>query len=190
MKNIKNWIKFNEGIENKKIRKSDITDKMFNDWKNEMRSLFNEDDNPIHDLTNFFLKKIDDPKTNNDDFKKFNLKLLEYFENYLAHSGRLLCDNCGNLMEVYYTVKCFHCEENKPKIINNEGNFLEICNWISNQDEDFNTDEFWDILLKMDKIEGNDTYFTLSDSNDGEYGEYINIWKKYFPVNIKYFVSW
>lgn len=93
-------------------------------------------------------------------------------------------------MEVYYTVKCFHCEAGKPTIEDGEGNLIECGNWLENQEEEFATDDFLDILVSMEKLQRNDSYIELNNSNNGEYGRLITIWKKYFPIDIKWFVSW
>lgn len=172
------------------IKQSEITDIMFEHWKDKMRKAF-ENDTKSMNLINLCLRWLDEVSPEDSKYEAYNKRLLEFFENELAHSKKLLCNSCGKPMEVYYTVKCFNCEAGKPEIKDNEGNLIECGRWLEKQDEDFNFDEFWDILVGLERIQGNDTYANLPDSNKGEYGELLTIWKEHFPIEgISWFVSW
>jgi hypothetical protein len=173
------------------MKKSDITTEMFEAWKAEMREVFKNDPNSMNMIA-FGLRTIDDiDKQHLHD--SWNKRLLGFYENELARKNELVCEHCGNKMEVYYTVKCFHCLPCKPKIENHEGNYLHASKWLKNNEPEFDEHMVWDYLVGHNIIKGNDSYIELlhDGQTNGEYNKNIRLFKKHFPIeNIKWFVSW
>lgn len=184
---IKKWQQFNES---KKItyKQSDLTEEMLDEWIEGCRRSFGDvtdSSNPnFMNLIAFGIRALDDPNSKNKE--SWRKRLLEFYENDLAHQKRLLCDKCGSPMEVYYTVHCFKCEKPEPK--DNELNYFLCVNWLEKNEEDFDKDELWDYLMDLETIQGNDTYCKLpSTSNDRN----MKIFIKHFDTKkTKYFVSW
>jgi hypothetical protein len=191
---IQNWQQFNEGkkVKPNKIsyKQSELTDEMLDKWIEKCRKKFgdvHDKNNPnFMNLISFGIRALDDPNTDTKSKEKWKQRLLEFYENDLAHQERLLCDRCGNPMEVYYTVHCFKCEKPEPK--DNELNYLLCVNWLDKNEEEFDKDDLWRYLLDREVIQGNDTYCTLPTSSKDEN---MNIFMKHFDTRkTKYFVSW
>jgi len=184
---IKKWQQFNES-EKTTYKQSDLTEEMLDKWIEVCRRSFGDitdSSNPnFMNLIAFGIRALDDPKSENKE--KWRKRLLEFYENSLAHQKRLLCDKCGEPMEVYYTVHCFRCE--KPESKDNELNYFLCVNWLEKNEEEFDKDALWDYLGDNEIIEGNDTYCKLpSTSNDSN----MKIFMKHFDTKkTKYFISW
>ncbi len=181
--------KFNEANEDKTYKRSELTEEMFQEWIKDVRKQFKdagEDLNKSSNLIAIGIKVLDDPKKEDKLKIQWGNSLWKFFENSLAHQNRLMCDECGNPMEVYYDVHCFHCEKPVPE--DNEMNYFQCVYWLEKNEEDFSKDDLWDYLLKHDIIQGNDTYCKLpSSSRDSN----MNIFLKHFDTKAtKYFVSW
>lgn len=169
-----------------KLTKNNITPEMFNSWLDEMKEHFKNNKESMN-LINLYLIGLEKDSTN------INAKngLYDLYLNDLCHNNKLYCEHCGNKMEVYYTVKCFYCDESKPQIKDNELNLLECLRWFENQENiDYDENEIWDILLDNDIIPGNDTYTKLKSQGNNKYNLFITEFIKYFPINVIYFVSW
>jgi hypothetical protein len=179
---IKNFKLFES--EKKSYRRSELTEEMFDQWILDVRKEFGGNIKTSMNLIAMGIRNMDDPNSTNKD--KWRKSLWQFFENHLAHQNRLLCDNCGGPMGVYYTVHCFKCE--KPEVEDSELNYFLCVRWLEKNEEDFNGDELWDYLLKNEVIKGNDTYCKLpSESNDKN----MKIFMNHFDTKkIKYFVSW
>jgi hypothetical protein len=181
---------FNESKKEKKYKQSELTEEMFQEWLLDVRKEFEEDEEEdIHDSMNLIaigICVLDDPKSKKKLKDGWKDRLWEFFEDDLAHQGRLLCDECGNPMEVYYTVHCFHCEKPEPK--NNELNYFQCVYWLEKNEEDFDKDELWGYLMDNEIVYGNDTWCKLpSDKSDKN----MRIFMKHFDTKkTKYFVSW
>lgn len=182
---IVNWQKFNEN-QKKTYKQSELTEDMFEDWIVDSRKEFGDKIKDSMNLIAMGIRIIDDPKKSDELKNKWRKSLWEFFENGLAHQKRLMCDKCGNPMEVYYNVHCFRCD--KPQLVDNELNYFECVYWLEKNEEDFDKDELWDYLLGLEVIKGNDTYCKLpSNSND----ENMKIFTNHFDTKTtKYFVSW
>lgn len=187
MKHLK---KFNEAKkDNKTYKRSELTEKMFQKWIKDVRKEFEdagEDINKSMNLIAMGIRVLDDPKQTSELKAKWQKNLWKYFENNLAHENRLLCDECGEPMGVYYDVHCFRCEKPEPK--DGEMNYFLCVYWLEKNEEDFDKDELWDYLLANEVIKGNDTRCKLpsitKDSN-------MKIFMKHFDTKkTKYFVSW
>jgi hypothetical protein len=179
--------KFNENF-NETYKRSELTEDMFQEWIKDVRKEFKEAGEDINKSVNLIamnIRVLDDPKQTEKLKTQCKDNLWKFFENNLAHQNRLLCDNCGNPMEVYYDVHCFKCE--KPEQ-DNELNYFQCVNWLEKNEEDFSKDELWDYLLDHEVIQGNDTYCKLpSNSKDSN----MKIFMKHFDTKTaKYFVSW
>ncbi len=95
------------------------------------------------------------------------------------------CPKCGNKMQIYYILKCFHCTKPTPK--KGRGNLLEAMYWLLNNDKMFSKDKLWDHLCNIDKIRGNDTWIELEEDDD----PMMIIFCKHFKTNgILWKVSW
>jgi len=187
MKYLKLYDQVNEAKKNKQTyKKSELTEDMFQDWITSVRKEFKEDIKKSMNLIAVGIRVLDDPKQTNKLKTKWKKSLWEFFENNLAHQKRLLCDKCGNPMEVYYDVHCFKCEKPVPK--DNEMNYFLCVNWLDKNEKDFSKDELWDYLTDNEIIQGNDTYCKLpSSSKDSN----LKIFLKHFDTKTtKYFVSW
>jgi hypothetical protein len=172
------------------MKKSDITPQMFEDWKAEMREVFKNDPNSMNLIAVGLRVIADESKT--ELHENWNKQLLQFFENELSRKNELVCEHCGNKLEIYYTAQCFHCLPCKPKIENHEGNYLCAVKWIKNQEPEFNEDVIWNYICNYDILRGNDTYMVLpEETQDEKYNENIKIFLKHYPEkNIKWFVSW
>ena len=167
-----------------------IEDKEFEAWKDKYREVFKDTPESM-DLINLNLKWLDE-NPEGEKAEQRNIALKSFYENELAHSGELKCKHCGSDMEVYNTAQCFHCDESKPKIEDNEGNYICATKWISNREEGFDEDALWSELCDRNILKGNDTYMKLYDSDsDDAYGRNVKIFKKHFDIEkTKWFVSW
>ena len=171
------------------MKKTDITPEMFETWKAEMREVFKEDSDSMN-LINICLNGLKNPKYA-DRKDSFNSRLLEFMENDLANKNELACPDCGEQMEVYYTVQCFHCK--KPEIKDCEGNYIMATKWLGFNEPDFDDDAVWSFLTEYDILQGNDTYMKLLDDSqpDQDYNKNIRLFKKHFDIKTtKWFVSW
>ena len=131
-----------------------------------MRDLFKDDPGSMN-LINIYLRAMDSghPKA-----EEHNAAHLKFYQNELAHSKKLFCEHCGNPMEVYYDVHCFRCE--KPEVKDCVVNFIMVRNWLTRNEPLFDADEFWDALCEREYLKGNDSYMTLSNSDDDDsYGK-------------------
>jgi len=169
-----------------KLKRSELTEDMFQKWITEVRKEFKKDIHTSMNLIAVGIRILDDPKETDELKTKWKNNLQKFFENDLARQNKLVCDSCGNPMEIYYDVHCFKCEKPEPK--NNELNYFLCVKWLDKNVEEFDSDELWHYLLDKDIIRGNDTYCKLpttsSDLN-------MNLFKKHFDTeNNKYFVSW
>lgn len=184
MKHIRHYKQFEaKGVT---YKRSELTEEMFEEWIAKCRKSFGKNIKKDMNLIAIGICVLDDPKQTDELKEKWRKNLWSFFENDFAHQKRLLCDECGNPMEVYYDVHCFHCEKPEPK--DSELNYFQCVYWLEKNEEDFNKDELWDYLLDREVIYGNDTYCKLpSSSKDSN----MNIFMKHFDTKTtKYFVSW
>ena len=170
-------------------KRSELTEDMFQKWIIDVRKEFKKAKVDIKTSMNLIavgISILDDPSESIKLKARRRDRLWEFFENHLADSKRLLCDSCGSLMEVYYTVHCFKCEKPVPK--DSELNYFLCVYWLEKNEKDFNKDKLWDYLLKHDTISGNDMYCKLPTiTNDSN----MQIFMKHFDTKTtKYFVSW
>lgn len=172
-----------------KYKRSELTEDMFQKWIKDVRKEFKKAKEDIKTSMNLIavgLRVLDDLEKSADLKAKWKISLWNFFENDLAHSKRLLCNDCGGLMEVYYDVHCFKCEKPVPK--DSELNYFLCVYWLEKNEEEFSKDELWNYLTDGDTISGNDTYCklpTISKDNN------MNIFMKHFDTKTtKYFVSW
>lgn len=95
------------------------------------------------------------------------------------------CKDCGNEMEMYYTLHCFHCKKPIPDK-NNRGNLIMARNWLVHNEPEFNKNKFWSECCDMDIIIGNDSWtsmITQEDLDTYDEDEYKNLklFVKHFP---------
>jgi hypothetical protein len=181
---IQKWQQFNES--KKTYKQSELTKKMFEKWIESVRKEFGDDIKDSMNLIAFGIRGLDDPKSKTETKEIWKKRLWEFYENELAHQKRLLCDECGNPMDVYYTVHCFKCEKPEPK--DNELNYFLCVNWLDKNEEEFDKDDLWDYLLDIEAIQGNDKYCELPHSSKDKNME---IFLKHFDTKSnKFFVSW
>ncbi len=170
-------------------KRSVLTEDMFQKWILDVRKEFKKGKENIKTSMNLIaigINVLDDSKTSDVLKTKWRDSLWGFFENDLAHQKRLLCDNCGNPMDVYYDVHCFKCEKPVPK--NNELNYFLCVYWLVKNEKNFSKDELWDYLLANDSILGNDTYCKLPINTTNKN---MNIFLKHFDTKTtQYFVSW
>lgn len=57
-----------------------------------------------------------------------------------------LCPDCGNPMEMYYTLQCFHCKKPMPDN-KDRGNLFKAMYWLRNNEPEFNKDRFMDRII-------------------------------------------
>jgi hypothetical protein len=178
--------KFNENFNEKVYKRSDLTEDMFQNWIKDCRKSFGDSLEKSMNLIAMGIRVLDDPKQTDKLKDQWINSLWKFFENELANQNRLLCDKCGNPMEVYYDVHCFRCEKPEPK--DNELNYFKCVYWLEKNEEDFSDDELWNYLLNLGIIKGNDTYCRLpTNSND----QNMKIFLKHFDTKTtKYYVSW
>lgn len=170
------------------MTKHDITPELLDVWISEMRELFKDDPNSMN-LIAMCIVGLDTPNVTEEDAAKYTKRLKEFYENDLANSNDLECEHCGNKMEVYYTVHCFHCETAKPKIDeSNQGNLFMAMKYVENAEEDFSSDDFWTDLVTSECIQGNDTVCTLPYLHENEN---IKLFKKHYNIkDTTWEVSW
>ena len=183
----------------KTLTKADITEEMLDAWIEEQREVFKDDPDSM-DLVNLCIKWIDKENQNDspdqEKIAKYRQSLRGFYENTLGRDqGILVCENCGNKLEVYYTMHCFHCEKHKPKLENGKINYLMAVKYVSNQEEDFDKDELWDCLCNLEMLQGNDRDMHLWEAKyiDNEtYKKNIELFAKHYPeyADVTWFVSW
>lgn len=160
--------------------------KKFEDWKEHCRGEFKDDPDSMN-LINLCLKGLDKSEPESEDAKNFNARLKEFYDNDLSRSGKLKCEHCGNEMKVYYTSKCFHCETCKPGVGEDGSyNLIESMYYVENNEEDFDYDTFWSELCDNETIYGNDKPCKLYDFKSDN----MTLFKKHYPVDKIYYVSW
>lgn len=164
--------------------KATITAKEFENWKAACRKEFAKTpDEPLtNNLINLFLNVLDTDKSQ-EKRDNADKRLMEFYENELAHAGKLCCEHCGGKMEVYYTVQCFGCVKPTDK------NYMMAVKWLERNEPGFDSDSFWDDLCDMEAIQGNDTYMKIPEGK-GKYRSNYDLFAKHFDVSVPYFVSW
>lgn len=179
---------FNESLEDKEAKyvKGQIPESVLSEYIDDCWMSFRGEEftgNGIHAT----LLRLKESEPGTQDYIKYNDMMLMWLENQLAREGRILCDNCQGVMQMYYTAKCFNCDKYKPKVEDGEGNLLMAMKFLDNREPDFNYKDFWNEVLQRLEIR-NDTYTSMykwdSINNDLFFTHYPNADKH------KWMVSW
>jgi len=100
------------------------------------------------------------------------------------------CPDCGEQMEMYYTMQCFHCKKPMPDE-KDRGNLLKARNWLVNNEPEFNKDKFWRECCDWEIFQGNDTWCTMPSEEHCDDKEQLKLFAKHFPTkDVLWFVSW
>ncbi len=166
------------------------TDKQFTEWLETVRNYEEEELNERYHRYNSFIRDCLKNFDAGEEVEKNGTILHTFFRNDLTRSGKLFCEYCGNLMEMYYSPQCFHCR--KPEIIDGVGNLIMACKWLEHNEPEFHHTAMWSVMSDLSMFERNGSVITLCPNTTNTlYNKYIQLFMKHFDIeNTEWEVSW